>query len=206
MERSAISRRFGTASSTRAYFEALDRAVKNSVPKPVALVVNFPSNPTAQICDLAYAEIFFCNPPPSILEISGAKDWAVEFTSLSKTYSMPGWRMGFAVGNPDLIAALTRIKSYLDCDAFTQVQVADAAALNGPQDCIEEIRRTYHARRDVMVDAMCPAGWEILPSHRESGSESTVRCMSGSASLRMSNALVRQPGGGSRKCLPRPMH
>ncbi|MEM7239233.1 MAG: aminotransferase class I/II-fold pyridoxal phosphate-dependent enzyme, partial [Pseudomonadota bacterium] len=144
------------------YFQALDRAVKHSIPKPSTIVVNFPSNPTAQVCDLAfydelvafarrheiwilsdlaYAEIYFEDtPPPSILEIPGARDWAVEFTSLSKTYSMPGWRMGFAVGNRDLIAALTRIKSYLDYGAFTPVQVAAAAALNGPQDCIDDIR------------------------------------------------------------------
>ncbi len=167
----------------RAYFASLDRAVKHSVPKPVALVVNFPSNPTAQVCDLAfydelvafalrheiwllsdlaYAEIYFGEtPPPSILEIPRARECAVEFTSLSKTYSMPGWRMGFAVGNKDLVAALTRIKSYLDYGAFTPVQVAAAAALNGPQECIDEIRAVYHGRRDVMVDAMARAGWQI---------------------------------------------
>ncbi|MBY8976282.1 LL-diaminopimelate aminotransferase [Rhodobacteraceae bacterium NNCM2] len=167
----------------RAYLDAVDRAVKHSVPKPLALVVNFPSNPTAQVCDLAfyeelvafarrhdiwllsdlaYAEIYFDgNPPPSILQIPGAKDCAVEFTSLSKTYSMPGWRMGFAVGNRELIAALTRIKSYLDYGAFTPVQVAAAAALNGPQECIGEIRETYHNRRDVLVDAMGRVGWDI---------------------------------------------
>ena len=144
------------------YLRALDRAVTHSVPKPVALVVSFPSNPTAQVCDLdfyrdliafakkhhlwvlsdlAYAEIYFDgNPPPSILQVEGAKDVAVEFTSLSKTYAMPGWRMGFAVGNPRLVDALTRIKSYLDYGAFTPVQVAAAAALNGPQDCVAEIR------------------------------------------------------------------
>lgn len=167
----------------RAYFASLDRAVKHSVPKPVALVVNFPSNPTAQVCDLAfydelvafalrhkiwllsdlaYAEIYFDgSPPPSILEIPRARECAVEFTSLSKTYSMPGWRMGFAVGNRDLIAALTRIKSYLDYGAFTPVQVAAAAALNGPQDCIDEIRSVYRGRRDVLIDAMGRVGWEI---------------------------------------------
>ncbi|MEM0923368.1 MAG: LL-diaminopimelate aminotransferase, partial [Pseudomonadota bacterium] len=165
------------------YFRALDRAVKHSVPKPVALVVNFPSNPTAQICDLefyaqlvafarkhhiwllsdlAYAEIYFDgNPPPSILQVPGAMECAVEFTSLSKTYAMPGWRMGFAVGNARLIGALTRIKSYLDYGAFTPVQVAAAAALNGPQDCIAEIRAVYQSRRDMMVEAMARAGWEI---------------------------------------------
>ena len=166
-----------------AYFRALDRAVKHSVPSPVAIVVNFPSNPTAQVCDLdfytelvafarrhgiwllsdlAYAEIYYDGtPPPSVLQVPGAMECAVEFTSLSKTYSMPGWRMGFAVGNIRLIDALTRIKSYLDYGAFTPVQVAAAAALNGPQDCIAEIRGIYQSRRDVLVDAMARAGWEI---------------------------------------------
>lgn len=165
------------------YLRALDRAVHHSVPKPAALIVSFPSNPTAQICDLdfyralvafarrheiwilsdlAYAEIYFDgNPPPSILEVERAREIAVEFTSLSKTYAMPGWRMGFAVGNRALIGALTRIKSYLDYGAFTPVQVAAAAALNGPQECVAEIRGIYKARRDVLVDAMGKAGWTI---------------------------------------------
>lgn len=168
-----------------AYMRALDRAVAHSVPKPVAVVVSFPSNPTAQLADLdfyrdlvafarkhelwvlsdlAYAEIYFDgNPPPSLLQVPGAKDVAVEFTSLSKTYAMPGWRMGFAVGNQRLIGALTRIKSYLDYGAFTPVQVAAAAALNGPQDCIDEIRGIYKSRRDVLVGAMARAGWGIPP-------------------------------------------
>ncbi|MSU88349.1 LL-diaminopimelate aminotransferase [Rhodobacteraceae bacterium 2CG4] len=166
-----------------AYLRALERAVMHSVPKPVAVVVSFPSNPTAQLADLdfyaelvrfarkhdlwvlsdlAYAEIYFDgNPPPSILQIDGAKEVAVEFTSLSKTYAMPGWRMGFAVGNSRLIGALTRIKSYLDYGAFTPVQVAAAAALNGPQDCVEEIRGIYRSRRDVLVESMARAGWDI---------------------------------------------
>lgn len=165
------------------YLRALERAVIHSVPKPVAMVVSFPSNPTAQVCDLdfykdliafakkhhlwvlsdlAYAEIYFDgDPPPSILQAPGARDVAVEFTSLSKTYAMPGWRMGFAVGNERLVSALTRIKSYLDYGAFTPVQVAAAAALNGPDDCINEIRGIYKHRRDVLVDAMGRAGWTI---------------------------------------------
>ncbi|MEM8756105.1 MAG: aminotransferase class I/II-fold pyridoxal phosphate-dependent enzyme, partial [Pseudomonadota bacterium] len=168
-----------------AYFAALHRAVAHSVPQPSVVVVNFPSNPTAQVCgldfyrelvgfarkhdiwllsDLAYAEIYFDgNPPPSILQVEGAKDIAVEFTSMSKTYAMPGWRMGFAQGNARLIGALTRIKSYLDYGAFTPVQVAAAAALNGPQDCIDEIRGIYKSRRDVLVDAMAQAGWDVPP-------------------------------------------
>ncbi len=165
------------------YLRALDRAVTHSVPKPSAMIVSFPSNPTAQVCDLdfyrdvvafakkhgiwvlsdlAYAEIYFDgNPPPSILQVEGARDVAVEFTSLSKTYAMPGWRMGFAVGNKRLIEALTRIKSYLDYGAFTPVQVAAAAALNGPQECVAEIRAIYKSRRDTLVDAMGKAGWAI---------------------------------------------
>jgi len=165
------------------YLRDLYNAIHHSVPSPVAIVVNFPSNPTAQVCDLdfyrdlvamarrhgvwllsdlAYAEIYFDgNPPPSILQIEGAMDCAVEFTSLSKTYAMPGWRMGFAVGNKRLIGALTRIKSYLDYGAFTPVQVAAAAALNGPQDCVDDIRAIYKGRRDVLVEAMGRAGWQI---------------------------------------------
>ena len=170
-------------SSGEDFFRHLDQAVRYSVPKPTAVVVNFPSNPTAQVADLdfyqelvnfarkheiyvlsdiAYAEIYFDgNPPPSILEIDGARDVAVEFGSLSKTYSMPGWRMGFAVGNEDLISALTRIKSYLDYGAFTPVQVAATHALNGPDSIIEEIRETYKERRDVLVESMSRAGWEV---------------------------------------------
>jgi alanine-synthesizing transaminase len=167
------------------YMRSLHRAVKHSVPKPVAVVVSFLSNPTAQMCDLdfyrdliaftrkhhlwvlsdlAYAEIYFeDNPPPSILQIEGAREVAVEFTSLSKTYSMPGWRMGFAVGNRRLVGALARIKSYLDYGAFTPIQVAAAAALNGPDDCIAGIRQIYKSRRDVLVGAMGRAGWDIPP-------------------------------------------
>jgi alanine-synthesizing transaminase len=165
------------------FLRALDRAVRHSVPKPTALIVNFPSNPTALLCDLdfyreivafartnglwvisdlAYAEIYFGNrKPPSILEIQGAKDVAVEFTSMSKTYSMPGWRMGFAAGNRKLIAALARVKSYLDYGAFTPIQVAAAAALNGPQDCVAEMRTLYKDRRDVLVAGLREAGWDV---------------------------------------------
>ncbi len=163
----------------------LDSAMRHSVPKPIALILNYPSNPTALVADLdfyaevvayarkhdlillsdlAYSEIYFDdNPPPSILQIPGAMDVAVEFTSLSKTYAMPGWRMGFAVGNERLIAALARVKSYLDYGAFTPIQVASAAALNGPQECIDDIRGIYKHRRDVMVDAIGRAGWDIPP-------------------------------------------
>jgi len=114
------------------------------------------------LSDLAYAEIYYDdNPPPSVLQVPGAMDVTVEFTSLSKTYAMPGWRMGFAVGNERLIAALARVKSYLDYGAFTPVQVAAAAALNGPQDCVEEIRKTYRARRDCLLESFARAGWSV---------------------------------------------
>lgn len=163
--------------------EALKRAVQHSLPKPSAIVLNYPSNPTAYVCDLdfyreivdfckkneiwilsdlAYAEIYFDdNPPPSILQIPEAWDIAVEFTSMSKTYSMAGWRIGYATGNKQLISALTRIKSYLDYGAFTPVQVAAAAALNGPQDCVDEIRGLYKKRRDVMIEGLASAGWDV---------------------------------------------
>ena len=165
------------------FFYALERAVIHSTPKPIALVLCYPSNPTACVADLdfykdvvgfarkhdllvlsdlAYAEVYFeNNPPPSILQVPGAMDIAVEFTSMSKTFSMPGWRMGFAVGNERLIAALARVKSYLDYGAFTPIQVAAAAALNGPEDCIIEMRATYKKRRDALVESFGRAGWPI---------------------------------------------
>ncbi|MEZ5829117.1 MAG: LL-diaminopimelate aminotransferase [Hyphomicrobiales bacterium] len=171
------------ASTDSQFMVSLDKAVRHSVPKPSALVLNYPANPTAVVAsrdfyrevvafakkndlivlsDLAYAEIYFDGePPPSILEVPGAMDIAVEFTSLSKTYSMPGWRMGFAVGNERLIQALTRVKSYLDYGAFTPIQVAATAALNGPQDCINDSRGVYRRRRDCLVDALGRAGWRI---------------------------------------------
>jgi alanine-synthesizing transaminase len=165
------------------FLVALERAVKHSVPKPTCLVLNYPSNPTAQVVgldfyapivefcrrheiyivsDLAYAEIYFDdNPPPSILEVPGARDVAIEFTSMSKTYSMAGWRIGFGVGNKRLISALGRIKSYLDYGAFTPIQVAAAAALNGPQDCVDDVRRIYRERRDVLIEGMNQANWQV---------------------------------------------
>jgi alanine-synthesizing transaminase len=174
---------------TPLFFEALERAVMHSIPKPIAVVVCYPANPTAYtadldfykdliafakkhsllvLSDLAYAEVYFDdNPPPSILQVPGAFDVAVEFTSMSKTYSMPGWRIGFAVGNERVIAALGRVKSYLDYGAFTPVQVAATAALNGPDDCIREMRETYKRRRDVLVESFGRAGWEI-PAPRAS--------------------------------------
>jgi alanine-synthesizing transaminase len=168
-----------------AFFGVLERAVLHSIPKPIAVVTCYPSNPTActasldfyrvlvafakkhsllLLSDLAYAEVYFDNnPPPSVLQVPGAMDVAVEFTSMSKTYSMPGWRIGFAVGNERIIAALGRVKSYLDYGAFTPVQVAATAALNGPDDCIHEMRTTYRRRRDALVDSFGRAGWKVPP-------------------------------------------
>jgi len=162
---------------------AIDRAVRHSVPKPTAVIVNFPSNPTAHLAsiefyrdlvalcrrhelyilsDLAYAELYFgTTPPPSVLEVEGAKDVTVEFTSLSKTYNMPGWRMGFAAGNERLIGALTRVKSYLDYGAFAPIQIAATAALNGPQNSVAEMRVLYRERRDLLVKGLLAAGWDV---------------------------------------------
>ena len=165
------------------FLRGVERAVRHSIPRPLAVVLSYPSNPTAMtadldfyteavqlakrleliiLSDLAYAEIYYDGiPPPSVLQVQGAMDITVEFTSLSKTYAMPGWRMGFAVGNARLIAALARVKSYLDYGAFTPIQVAAAAALNGPQECVEEIRKIYQGRRDCLVESFGRAGWHI---------------------------------------------
>ncbi len=167
------------------FFARLEFAVRYTVPKPTVLMIGYPSNPTAYVADLpfyekvfafarahglwvisdlAYAEIWFGETPtPSILEVPGAKDVAVEFTSMSKTFSMAGWRIGFAVGNPILVGALARVKSYLDYGAFTPVQAAAVAALNGPQDVVEANRRLYKARRDCLVESFGRAGWKIPP-------------------------------------------
>jgi alanine-synthesizing transaminase len=170
------------AEPTPAFFPALERAMQHSIPKPIALVVCYPANPTAYVAgldfyrdlitfakkhnlivlsDLAYAEVYFDdkNPPPSVLQVPGAMDCTVEFTSMSKTFSMAGWRMGFAVGNERLLAALARVKSYLDYGAYTPIQVAATAALNGPTECIAEMRATYKRRRDVLVESFGQAGW-----------------------------------------------
>ena len=171
------------ADPTPDFFHQLERAVIHSIPKPIAIVTCYPSNPTACVAsldfykdlvafakkhelfilsDLAYAEVYFDdNPPPSVLQIPGANDVAVEFTSMSKTFSMAGWRIGFAVGNERLLAALARVKSYLDYGAYTPIQVAAAAALNGPEDCIIEMRSIYKKRRDVLVESFAAAGWDI---------------------------------------------
>ena len=161
----------------------LQEAIKQSWPKPKLLIVNFPHNPTTQVVeleffhhivdfahqhglllihDLAYADITFDGyQPPSLLQIPSAKEIGVEFFSLSKSYNMPGWRVGFAVGNRHMIAALARIKSYLDYGIFQPVQIAAIHALNGPQDCVEEIRTTYQRRRDVLIQGLSGAGWHV---------------------------------------------
>jgi alanine-synthesizing transaminase len=171
------------ALSPEQYLAGIDRAVRHSAPPPSVLIVSYPSNPTAQwvdlefyreviklarkhellvLSDVAYSEIYFDdNPPPSILQVEGAKDVAVEVNSLSKTYAMAGWRVGMVVGNARICSALARVKSYLDYGAFTPIQVAAAAALNGPQDCVADIRAIYKARRDVLVESMARAGWDI---------------------------------------------
>lgn len=165
------------------FFEALKKTIEGAPKKPVALVVNYPCNPTAvsvdisfyeqviDICrhygiyvlsDLAYCELYFDgNPPPSILQVKGARDIAVEFTTMSKTYSMAGWRIGYAVGNKHLIAALTKIKSYLDYGTFLPIQVAATAALNGPQDYVGKLRTMYKERRDILADGLIDAGWDV---------------------------------------------
>ena len=165
------------------FFVELENAIRNSWPKPKVLVLNFPSNPTTQcvdlaffekvidfareheiwvVQDLAYAEIVFDGyRAPSILQVKGAKDVAVEFYTLSKSYNMPGWRVGFMVGNNVLVTALARIKSYLDYGIFTPVQVAAITALEGPQNCVEEIRLMYQSRRDVLCEGMNSAGWQV---------------------------------------------
>ncbi len=178
------------AHSPEEYLSGLGRAVAHSVPPPMAMIVCYPGNPTSQVVDLdyykeviafakkhdifvisdmAYSEIYFedNNPPPSILQVDGAKDVAIEVNTLSKTYSMAGFRVGFALGNARLIAALARVKSYLDYGAYTPIQVAAAAALNGPQDCVREMREIYRTRRDVLIDTFQKAGWDV-PTPRAS--------------------------------------
>ncbi len=173
------------ALSPEQYLQGIDRAVKHTVPKPSVMIVSYPSNPTAQwvdidfykevirlaekhdlivLSDIAYSEIYFeDNPPPSLLQVNGAKERSVEINSLSKTYAMAGWRIGMVVGNSEICAALARVKSYLDYGGFTPIQVAAAAALNGPQDNVDEIRATYKSRRDVLIESMKRAGWDIPP-------------------------------------------
>ncbi len=171
------------ALSPEEYLSGISRAIKHSAPPPSVLILSYPSNPTAQwvdldfykeavrlakkhelliLSDVAYSEIYFDNnPPPSMLQVDGAKEIGVEINSLSKTYAMAGWRVGMVVGNARICAALARVKSYLDYGAYIPIQSAAAAALNGPQDCVDEIRAIYKGRRDVLVESMKRAGWDI---------------------------------------------
>jgi alanine-synthesizing transaminase len=165
------------------FLAQLEQLIPRMTPRPKALIVNFPSNPTTEcvelpflarlvemareygfhlIHDLAYADIAFDGyKPPSVLEVPGAKDVAVEFFTLSKSYNMPGWRVGFMVGNPKLVSALGRLKSYFDYGTFTPIQVASIAALEGPQECVHEICETYRSRRNVLVEGLNKAGWHV---------------------------------------------
>ncbi|MGB1069056.1 MAG: aminotransferase class I/II-fold pyridoxal phosphate-dependent enzyme, partial [Henriciella sp.] len=170
------------AETPEAYLRGVEKAIRYAVPSPTAMVLCYPSNPTAEVCDLdfykdavalakkhdiyilsdlAYNEIYFDEPTPSILQVDGARDIAVETTTMSKTYSMAGWRIGFAAGNERLIAALARVKSYLDYGAYTPIQVAACAALDGPQDCVDEVRDIYRSRRDILVESFKRAGWDV---------------------------------------------
>lgn len=170
------------ALTPESYLNGLAKAIEDCARAPRAIVVNYPSNPTGQtvdldfykeivalarrreilvLSDLAYSEIYFGAPPPSILEVEGAKEIAVEVNSLSKTFAMAGWRVGMAVGNERLINALARVKSYLDYGAFTPIQVAAAAALDGPWDCVDAIRETYRRRRETLIETFGKAGWQV---------------------------------------------
>ena len=165
------------------FFEELERAIRESIPKPKMMILGFPSNPTARcveleffervvalakehdilvVHDLAYADITFDGyKAPSIMQVPGARDVAVEFFTLSKSYNMAGWRIGFMVGNKELVSALARIKSYHDYGTFTPIQVASVIALEGPQDCVEEVRQSYQRRRDVLAKGLIEAGWPV---------------------------------------------
>src|SRR5215218_6751036 len=206
------------AEPTDNFFALAERAVAHSIPKPIALIVCYPSNPTAYVADLdfyrdlvafakkheifilsdlAYAEVYFGdkNPPPSVLQVPGAIDVTVEFTSMSKTFSMAGWRMGFAVGNERIIAALARVKSYLDYGAFTPVQVAAAAALNGPEDCITEMRDTYRKRRDALVESFGRAGWDIPPPQASMFAWAPLpKALQGLGSMEFATLMVEKSG------------
>ena len=170
------------ALSPEEYLSGLGKAVRHSVPSPTAMVLCYPSNPTSQVVDLdfykdavafakkhdlwilsdlAYTEIFFGDPPPSILEVDGARDICVEVSTLSKTYNMAGWRVGFAAGNERLIAALARVKSYLDYGSYTPIQVAACEALNSDQSCVDELRQIYKSRRDILIESFGQAGWDV---------------------------------------------
>lgn len=179
----SLPRDFESKNPTEDFLKQFKMAVESTKPKPTAVVVNFPGNPTAEtadlafyeamvdlclyheiilVSDLAYCEIYFDgNPPPSLLQVKRAKEIGIEFTTMSKSYSMAGWRVGYACGNKELIKAFKRVKSYLDYGSFTPIQVCAAAALNGPQDCVEQYRNLYKSRRDVLVKGLHEAGWNV---------------------------------------------
>ena len=205
------------ALSPEQYLAGIDRAVRHSAPPPTVLILSYPSNPTAQwvdlafyeeavrlarrhdllvLSDVAYSEIYFDdNPPPSILQVPGAKEIAVEVNSLSKTYAMAGWRMGMVVGSARICAALARVKSYLDYGAYTPIQVAAAAALNGPQDCVDEIRATYRRRRDVLVESFGRAGWAVpSPPASMFAWAPLPEAWRGAGSLAFAKALMEEAG------------
>src|SRR3954454_3861132 len=205
------------ADPTPDFFNNLERAVVHSIPKPIAVVTCYPSNPTAKVAslvfykdlvtfakkheifilsDLAYAEVYFDgNPPPSMLQVNGANDVCVEFTSMSKTFSMAGWRMGFAVGNERLLAALARVKSSLDYGAFTPIQVAATAALNGPEECIREMRDTYRKRRDALVESFGRAGWDIPPPQASMFAWAPLpKALQGLGSMEFATLMVEKSG------------
>ena len=206
------------------FFHELEKAIQDFWPRPKMLILNFPCNPTTQCVDLpflekmvaiakeyamwlvhdiAYAEITFDGyEAPSVLQVPGAKEIAVEFYSLSKTYNMPGWRVGFMCGNPALVAALARLKSYLDYGIFTPIQVASIAALDSPQEVVEQVRTTYRNRRDVLCDGLNNAGWEVkkpratmfvwveIPEpYRESGSLEFSKELLGKAQVAVSPGI-----------------
>jgi alanine-synthesizing transaminase len=168
------------------FFEEMEKAYKSSWPRPKMLIINFPHNPTTQVVegldffkkvvdfakenniivlhDLAYADLVFDGyKAPSLLQVPGAKDVGVEFFSMTKSYSMAGWRVGFCLGNQKIIGALTKIKSYLDYGMFQPIQIASIVALRGPQGCVEEIRKTYESRRNVLIKGLHRAGWDVEP-------------------------------------------
>ena len=199
------------------FLKNLSQKLKLYKNKIKAIIINYPNNPTTNVAtldfykelvdvcyknevwilsDLAYAEIYFdIPPPPSILQIKKARNIAVEFTSMSKTFSMPGWRIGFACGNSTLISALSRIKSYLDYGAFTPIQVAATAALNGPQECIDEIRGIYKKRRDVLVSSFNRAGWNFTPPDATMFAWAQIpKKFSNKGSLYFSKLLLKKAG------------
>ncbi len=225
-----VKRDFSAQDPLADFITKVKHSIESTSPKPSALIVNFPCNPTAEtatlefyeevvgicrhhdillISDLAYCEIYFDGKkPPSVLQVKGAKDIAVEFTSMSKTYSMAGWRVGFCCGNPEVIHALKRIKSYLDYGGFTPIQVAATEALNGPQDCVEEARHRYQERRDVLIKGLHDAGWmakepeasmfiwaEIPPAFQEMGSVEFSKLLLNEAKVAVSPGIGFGPGG-----------